>query len=99
MGKFEDFLDNVDLNNGIPDGFLTGLRAAHDDDLSIPLAKVTALETEKTELNGQLTKTAQELTAAKAKNFDLLMQIPKQDDNDNQPVVTDNIDDIDDLFE
>lgn len=98
MGKFDDYLANVDLNNGIPDGFITGLTAAYNDDLSIPAAKIESLETEKTNLLTQLTEKDNEITAAKAKNFDLLMQLPKQEDaNEHEPEPV--IDSIDDLFE
>lgn len=98
MGKFDDYLANVDLNNGIPDGFITGLTAAYNDDLSIPVAKIESLETEKTELLTQLTEKTNEVTVAKAKNFDLLMQLPKQEDiNESEPETV--IDSVDDLFE
>lgn len=56
MAKFDDFLTHVDLSNGIPDGFIDGLRSAYNEDLSIPTSKVETLESEKSTLLSQLTE-------------------------------------------
>lgn len=64
MGKFHDWLD-AHSDADLPEDLLTSAMTAYDEDMSIPVAKVTQVEEE---LNSA-TKTVAEL---KALNFDLI---------------------------
>lgn len=101
MGKFDDYLNAVDLGSGIPDTFINDLKAAYQDDLSIHNAKVETLEGEKANLLTQLTEKDAEITSVKSKNFDLLMAIPNDNSNDaeNQTQTQTDVESIDDLFD
>lgn len=88
MAKVTDMLDSLGTGeDGIsplyPDTFLDDLRGAYTDDLSVPAAKISVLETD-------LAAALAEIDRLKAHNYDLLMQIPaegapaSEDDNESE---------------
>lgn len=97
MGLFHDHLATLDGVEGVnlPEGFIEGLTTAYDDDLSIPGAKVAAVE-------GELADALAQIAALKVANYDLLMAITSEDnDNENEGTDNDGDDDtptVDDLF-
>lgn len=64
MGKFNDFLDKFG-DADLPEGFLTSAMTAYDEDMSIPVAKVAAVEKERDEA-------AAKVAELKVLNFDLI---------------------------
>lgn len=85
MGKFDDLIESLDLSGGIPDGFVESLRAAHEEDLSVPIAKIDELTASTTEYVSQLAAKDAEISKAKAANYDLLMRMPGETTKDLTP--------------
>lgn len=103
MGKFDDYFNHVDLSTGIPDNFVSDLRAAHEHDLSIPTAKVDSLSNIIAARDASILDLGAEVTRTKAMNFDLLDVPPEgrinHDNTDLLDSDTENGDiDFDDLF-
>lgn len=102
MTKFEDFIRSIDPSVTLPENFLSSLQSAYDEDMGLITAKNASLETEiagKQEIAANLER---ELTASKAKNYDLLMALPA-DETNNEPKNSDELivsdDELDDIFQ
>lgn len=103
MGKFDDLVSSVGLSDdgvtlAYPETFMADAQSAHAEDLSIPVAKIAVLEAENAAL-------VAEVSALKAHNYDLIMQVPATDDDgslstddDTDDDGTDNDTTPDDLF-
>lgn len=100
MGKFHDAIGSWAPDAELPDDWRDQLSAAYDEDFEGANIKTNELNEA---LEASQTASAAEIAGLKSANYDLLMQIPK--DNTNSTDDTNTVDDnenvditIDDLF-
>lgn len=96
MGKFHDLTDSLGYGeDGVslqyPDTFIDDARAAYDEDMSIPSARISVLEAD-------LAAAQSEIVRLKAHNYELITQVPDDEpvDSDDTNADDDNDNDNDD---
>lgn len=100
MGKFEDAIRAIDPAIILPEGLLGSLQSAYDADVNELKSNTSVLESVIKDRDAKLETVGNELTAAKLKNYDLLMELPTNEAPNEENVENDPLDaDIDDLFE
>jgi hypothetical protein len=74
MGHFDDLINGIDPEGELPENFLSEIKNAYLQDISIPEAKIGTLTTQLTEKDNALSLASAEIQRVKSTNFDLLMK-------------------------
>jgi len=103
MGAFEDYIASLKANGDnteAHDTLYTELTNAHTSDLSVREAAIAEREARIAAIEKERNAKDAELTAQKARNWDLIRQSPASSENTHLSTdATDKPIDIDDLFE
>jgi hypothetical protein len=103
MGAYEDYLNSLEGKEDLVlDDVIKELTNKHNEDVGTWGAKVETLTGTVAEKDGSIASITSELTAQKAKNLDLYMQLPGDNGEPKEPdekgeVTLENVT-IDDLF-
>ena len=83
---FDEYINNLEGRTDVdPLTVVKELRQIHDQELSTREAKIQELNGTVAERDGNINKLNTELTMQKARNFDLVSEIPNRNQEDNQP--------------